>query len=1017
MNKDGDIKNYINNLQENEISQIYNLPDEKLKQYKIQLKQLIEYFNFKLELNSGLSAPDYKMKNIDEIYLIDKTWFKKWKKHVGYKEIKKFYNSFRKPNKLSKSDYEWIETYIINNKSKQFLNPLDNKNIYNNKKKFELEIYSEFAIVNKKCFNLFSFGNKNFNINLIKSYKMIKYIDKLVLLINNKTSLLKFKEKETNKNFELLINFLKNNENHDELYKKLADIDANIWIKRYKFNLFSTQEMEIKDLNIHLVNKTLFCKKIKGLHFEKEDNLNKEILNVSYAFPEDLKKVLISEKLNLDIKNRQNLQTALIKNHNKIINTYDNIINNENLEKTIINRNKSKIFIPNTSIIKRKNLIENNVDNNYLSQTRLKVDFKKIISNDPINEFKYIHYKDDFPEKKYENNQQTKNNINTININIINNNFNNFSNSNNIFNDINNFNPCNNMINNMNNKSNTNNISYFSENNNFYQKNQNNFFNNDLIINNFNNNLNNNNNFNDKSNFNIINNDIINNNFNDFNNNSCPNINNQIFPFDSDMNNNINGFNNMNNNMEMFSNMNNMNEFNNMKNINGFNDMNNMNGLNNMNNTDGFNMNNNINFMNNNMNMNFDLSNMNMIQNMTDNNMFNKINNIFDNFGFSGINNNLNPRTSQLLTKMISLSHKIGLQNIGQTCYMNASLQCLTNIQSLSEQLLQMHSQNQINIQQHPLTFAYANLLLEFKTTYQSYIIPNTFKSCVELLNPLFKGNQAADAKDFIFFIIERLHQELKPPDVPLNNFSQIDFMKQEIEARNEELTREKFLNELNQKNTSIISKIFHGITRSIMRCDGCGNQKYSFQTFNILNFILKKVKEDKQNQLGEFLPHDYKLNLLDAFDSENKYEKLEGENMIYCNNCKSLKCGSIKQDIYKLPPILIIVLNRGKNNQDFREEFIFNEILDLQNLNNIVYNPQTFRKYFLCGVITHLGESGSNGHFISYFRNSRQQNFLCYNDASVAEVGIQDAMKSKISFREDEDVIPYILFYHYFRD
>ena len=128
---------------------------------------------------------------------------------------------------------------------------------------------------------------------------------------------------------------------------------------------------------------------------------------------------------------------------------------------------------------------------------------------------------------------------------------------------------------------------------------------------------------------------------------------------------------------------------------------------------------------------------------------------------------------------------------------------------------------------------------------------------------------------------------------------------------------------------------------------------------------------------------------------------------MIYCNNCKSLKSGSIKQDIYKLPPILIIVLNRGKNNQDFREEFIF----------NIVYNPQTFRKYFLCGVITHLGESGSNGHFISYFRNSRQQNFLCYNDASVAEVGIQDAMKSKISFREDEDVIPYILFYHYFRD
>ena len=40
---------------------------------------------------------------------------------------------------------------------------------------------------------------------------------------------------------------------------------------------------------------------------------------------------------------------------------------------------------------------------------------------------------------------------------------------------------------------------------------------------------------------------------------------------------------------------------------------------------------------------------------------------------------------------------------------------------------------------------------------------------------------------------------------------------------------------------------------------------------------------------------------------------------MIYCNNCKALKNGSIKQDIYKLPRVMIIVLNRGKNNQDFR--------------------------------------------------------------------------------------------------
>jgi ubiquitin C-terminal hydrolase len=94
-----------------------------------------------------------------------------------------------------------------------------------------------------------------------------------------------------------------------------------------------------------------------------------------------------------------------------------------------------------------------------------------------------------------------------------------------------------------------------------------------------------------------------------------------------------------------------------------------------------------------------------------------------------------------------------------------------------------MHSQNKINAQLQPLTQVYTNLLFEFKTTNKSYIIPNTFKAVLENLNPLFQGNQASDAKDFIFFIIERLHQELKPPDNPPNNLVQINFLQQELEA------------------------------------------------------------------------------------------------------------------------------------------------------------------------------------------------------------------------------------------
>ena len=203
MDKVVDIKNYINNLSANEISQIYNLHDEKLRQYKIQLKQLIEYFNFKLRLNSEFFNPNIKMKEFDEIYLIDKKWIKKWKKHVGYKDIKTFYHKCRMTNELSENDHDWIEPIINNNISLYLLNPLDNHNIYDNKNKNELNLYSEFVIVDKKCFDLFSFGIKNFNMNLIKSYKIMKYTDNLILIINDNISLLKFKEKETKRKFNL----------------------------------------------------------------------------------------------------------------------------------------------------------------------------------------------------------------------------------------------------------------------------------------------------------------------------------------------------------------------------------------------------------------------------------------------------------------------------------------------------------------------------------------------------------------------------------------------------------------------------------------------------------------------------------------------------------------------------------------------------------------------------------------------------------------------------------------------
>jgi ubiquitin C-terminal hydrolase len=358
----------------------------------------------------------------------------------------------------------------------------------------------------------------------------------------------------------------------------------------------------------------------------------------------------------------------------------------------------------------------------------------------------------------------------------------------------------------------------------------------------------------------------------------------------------------------------------------------------------------------------------------------------------------------------LSYPHSMGLINIGQTCYMNSTIQCLSNISELSDYLI--NNYNNYNINDHPLTTAYYNLLCDifFNKENKKYINPKDFKDIIGDLNSLFEGFQAADSKDLLFFLIERLHSELNKKKQNIDNNEIKDFNILEIESRNEQLMLQNFIKDFSSSHNSVISDNFYGFLRSIMTCDGCGVTKYSFQTFNMQIFILKKLKEDKMESLGEYCD---KLSLMDAFLYFGKEEILVGENMIYCNNCKKLTTGKNKQDFYMLPKILVIVLNRGKNNVDFNEEFDIPEYLDFTN-QNIVVNDKSYMKYYLISVVKHLGESSSSGHFIAYVRKGLTERFNCYNDTSVSEVSVSDALKAKISMRDDEKITPYILFYHY---
>ena len=132
----------------------------------------------------------------------------------------------------------------------------------------------------------------------------------------------------------------------------------------------------------------------------------------------------------------------------------------------------------------------------------------------------------------------------------------------------------------------------------------------------------------------------------------------------------------------------------------------------------------------------------------------------------------------------------------------------------------------------------------------------------------------------------------------------------------------------------------------------------------------------------------------------------------MYCNSCKGEYDAKTYNIIYNHPKVLIIILNRGKG-IEFNVPFTYPYNFDLNKFINMNNNPNYPNKnkkieYELISVITHLGESGMSGHFISCAKSPVDNNWYLYNDAIVSEC--KDPLN--VFGNATSSSIPYVLFY-----
>ena len=346
----------------------------------------------------------------------------------------------------------------------------------------------------------------------------------------------------------------------------------------------------------------------------------------------------------------------------------------------------------------------------------------------------------------------------------------------------------------------------------------------------------------------------------------------------------------------------------------------------------------------------------------------------------------------------------IGLNNIGATCYMNATLQCLSNTKELTNYFLTKYTEKQNNI----MTNEYHKLIVNLwnKENNNSSYSPYSFKEVLSKENPLFAGIAANDSKDLINFLLERFHLELNL--INNNNTNANDnYVNAQQEQFNEQIMLNLFLQDFKEKYNSIISNLFYGVMETQSKCLGCQMIKYNFQIYSFLEFPLQEVNKycfnNNRRPLFNNDGTNPDVNLSECFEYYGKVDLMNGDNQMYCNICNKLYDALYSTSIYSTPNNLIINLNRGKG-AVYECKVNFPDQLNLYNFVKCNHDYAVFELY---AVISHLGPSSMSGHFVAYCKNRMDNKWYLYNDGLV---------NLCTRTNQYQDGMPYILFYRSLR-